>query len=172
MREAGYWGARGLTARSQLQAMPVVAYGCALVGILARGSQVEPAGRGLRAGADRARVAALCLELAPVALELVAELAQLVRRSLLAVEGAAGEQLGWHGWLLALLGCRQPALQREDEERAVAAPRWAHGSSVCYPREVTYALSCPGESKTRGRGTIQKCGAQRRCAEGAAWLAP
>ena len=118
-----------LTARAQLQAVPVVADGCALVGILARGGQVEPAGRGLRAGADRPRVAALCLELAPVALELVAKLAQLVRGCLLAVEGAAGEQLGRHGWLLALFGCRQPALQRENEERAVAA-RSAHSFVV------------------------------------------
>lgn len=86
-----------------------------------RGGQVEPAGRGLRARADRSRVAALCLGLAPVALELVAELAQLVGRGLLAVEGAAGEQLGRHGWLLALLGRRQQGapLQREHEERAV-----------------------------------------------------
>ena len=85
-----------------------------------RGGKIEPAGRGLRARADRSRVAALCLGLAPVALELVAELAQLVGRGLLAVEGAAGEQLGRHGWLLPLLGRRQqPALQREHEERAV-----------------------------------------------------
>ena len=69
--------------------MPVVADGCALVGVLVRGGQIEPAGRGLRARADRSRVAALCLGLAPVALKLVAELAQLVGRGLLAVESPA-----------------------------------------------------------------------------------
>ena len=170
MREAGYWGARGLTARSQLQAMPVVAYGCALVGILARRSQIEPTGCGLRAGADRSRVAALCLELAPVALELVAELAQLVGGSLLTVEGAAGEQLGGHGWLLPLLGCREAALQREDEERAVP-PRSAHSPSV---RRVglPHVATSSAEFMVREAREFQNCGAQRRCAVGAAWMAP
>ena len=108
-------------AGQQREAVPVVADGGRLVGVLTCNGQIKPAGGRPWAGADRLRVAALRLRLPTIALELVAELAQLRDVGLLAVEGAARVQLSRHGRLLALL--RRAALheQRCEEQCAPTA---------------------------------------------------